>query len=112
MTNKLNKLEDFLKIKFKNKELLLRSVTHKSFNSVNNYEKLEFLGDRILGLTISKKLIELFPNAKVGILDKKLASLVNKNICYRIGKLLRLDDFILIGNSNKNISRIEKKNHI
>ena len=109
MINKLNKLENFLKIKFKNKELLLRSVTHKSFNSKNNYEKLEFLGDRILGLTISKKLIELFPNAKVGILDKKLASLVNKNICYKIGKLLRLDDFILIGNSNKKISRIEKK---
>jgi len=105
----LSKLEELLKIKFKNKKLLLQSITHKSFNSEINYEKLEFLGDRILGLTISKKLIELYPNAKVGILDKKLASLVNKNMCYQIGKLLKLDNFILIGNSNKKILKIEKK---
>ena len=109
MTNKLNKLEKFLKIKFKNKDLLLQSITHKSFDSESNYEKLEFLGDRIIGLTISKKLIELFPKAKVGMLDKKLASLVNKNMCYNVGKLLKLDDFILIGNSNKKVIKIENK---
>ena len=53
-------------------------MTHKSFNKENNYEKLEFLGDRVLGLIISKKLIEIYPNEKEGILDKKFASLVNK----------------------------------
>ena len=109
MLNKVSKLEEFLDIKFKNKELLLKSITHKSFNSEINYEKLEFVGDRVLGLTISTKLLELNPNVKVGILDKKLASLVNKNICYQIGKLLRLDDFILVGNSNKKKLKIEKK---
>ena len=78
MPNYLNKLEKKINIKFKNIKLLLRSLTHKSHDPIDNYEKLEFLGDRILGLTISSKLLEMYPKDKVGSLDKKLSSLVNK----------------------------------
>ena len=39
---------------FRNKNLLIRALTHKSFNKVNNNEKLEFLGDRVLGLIMAK----------------------------------------------------------
>ena len=74
----LNKLEKKINIKFKNKNLLRQSFIHKSFDRDNNNEKLEFLGDRVLGLVISKKLLEIYPDEKEGILDKKLASLVNK----------------------------------
>ena len=109
MKKNLLKLQEKLKLKFKNIDLLERSITHKSFNSTNNYEKLEFLGDRVLGLTISKKLFDLYPNEKEGILDKKLSSLVNKNKCFEIGKSLKLQDFILIGNTKKKLSIIEKK---
>ena len=109
MENKLKKLEDHLKINFKDKKLLLQAITHKSFNSNINYEKLEFLGDRVLGLTISEKLIELYPNEKVGALDKKLASLINKNKCCEVGKILNLHRFIVIGNSNKKILKVENK---
>tara|TARA_B100000686_G_C16656445_1_gene898473 strand:+ start:957 stop:1277 length:321 start_codon:yes stop_codon:yes gene_type:complete len=98
---KINKLENNLKIRFKNKDLLLNAITHKSYDQNKNYEKLEFLGDRVLGLVISLKLFELYPDQKVGFLDKKLASLVNKNKCFEVGKILELDDFILIGNSSK-----------
>ena len=49
-------LEKKLKINFKNKNLLVKSLTHKSFNNIDNNEKLEFLGDRVLGLVIAKKL--------------------------------------------------------
>ena len=101
MKNKIVKLQSNLNLKFKDKNLLIKSMTHKSFSSYYNYEKLEFLGDRVLGLVISKKLLELFPDEKEGILDKKLASLVNKNICYEIGINLKLDKFVLIGNSKK-----------
>ena len=74
-------------------------MTHKSFDKINNYEKLEFLGDRVLGLCISKKLLEIFPNQKEGILDKKLASLVNKNKCFEIGQIhLKSDKIMVIGN--------------
>jgi len=63
----------------------------------------------VLGLVISKKLLEKYPNDKEGSLDKKLASLVNKKKCLEIAKSINLDQFILVGNSKKNITNIEDK---
>ena len=104
-----SKLQNSLKIKFKNLNTLKKCLTHKSHDAVENYEKLEFLGDRVLGLIISKKLIELYPSEKEGILDKKFASLVNKNRCGEIGTKLKLHDYILVGNLNKKNKTIESK---
>ena len=107
---KLNKLQKKIGISFKDDNLLIQSLTHKSFDTKNNYEKLEFLGDRVLGFVISKKLLELYPNEKVGMIDKKLANLVNKNKCFEIGKELELDNYILTGNTEKKKKvNIEKK---
>ncbi len=108
MESFLFKLQKSIKVKFKNIELLKKAITHKSFDSINNYEKLEFLGDRLLGLIISKKLLSMYPDVKEGLLDKKLASLVNKEKCYEVGTKLKLDEFILIGN-NKKSSKVEIK---
>ena len=96
-----NLLEKKINIEFKDKNKLTKSLTHKSFNSKENNEKLEFLGDRVLGLVISKKLLELYPKEKEGVLDKKFASLVNKNTCLQIAKKINLDKFILTLNSEK-----------
>ena len=96
-----NLLEKKIKITFKDKNKLIKSLTHKSFNPKENNEKLEFLGDRVLGLIISKKLLELYPNEKEGILDKKFASLVNKNTCLKIAKKINLEKFIITLNSEK-----------
>jgi len=109
MEEKIKNLQKILDIKFSNINLLIQAITHKSYNSKKNYEILEFLGDRILGLTISDKLVDLYPNHKVGILDKKFANLVNKNVCYEIGNKLKLSNFILIGNSKKKTIKVEKK---
>ncbi len=109
MEENIKKLQKILKINFKNTNLIKQAITHKSFNTKQNYEKLEFLGDRVLGLIISKKLIQLYTNEKVGILDKKLASLVNKNICYKIGSKLNLKKFILVGNKNTLKANIQSK---
>ncbi len=108
MSDKLNILQKKINIKFKNLDYLKRSITHKSYDPLNNYEKLEFLGDRILGFVISKKLIELYPDEKEGLLDKKLASLVNKNQCLEVAKLIGLEKFILIGNNNYK-NKVENK---
>jgi dsRNA-specific ribonuclease len=105
----INKLQKILKVKFKKLDLLKQAITHKSYNSNINYEILEFLGDRILGLTISNKLIELYPDEKVGILDKRFSNLVNKNTCYQIGIKLKLNEFVLIGNSKKKALKVENK---
>jgi len=94
-------LEKKLKINFKNKSLLKKSLTHKSFNKIDNNEKIEFLGDRVLGLVIAKKLLDLYPNEKEGILDKKFASLVNKNTCLDIAKKIELEKYILTFDQNK-----------
>ena len=80
-------LEKKLKIFFKDKSLLIKSLTHKSFDKINNYEKVEFLGDRVLGLVIAKKLLEIYPDEK-RILDKKFASLVNKKLVLKLQNIL------------------------
>ena len=108
MTNFLKELQKKIKIKFKTVSNLKKAITHKSYDSINNYEKLEFLGDRVLGLVISKKLLEIYPNDNEGTLDKKLASLVNKNRCQDIGKNLNLDKYIILG-YKKNNSKVESK---
>ena len=110
MINKILKFQSKLNMKFKNKTDN-KIFNSKSYSSINNYEKLEFLGDRVLGLIISKKLLELFPDEKEGILDKKLASLVNKNICFEIGNNLNLDKYVLIGSSKKDMNTALKKNN-
>ena len=109
MNFELNKLEKIINVKFKNQKLLKKCLTHKSFNSHDSNEKLEFLGDRVLGLIISKKLLEKYPKDTEGSLDKKLASLVNKKKCLEIAKSISLDEFILVGNSKKKIYKIEDK---
>jgi len=109
MDTNLIKLEKKINIKFKKTYLLVKSLTHKSYDSYNNNEKLEFLGDRVLGLVISKKLLETYPDDKEGVLDKKLASLVNKKKCLDVAKTLDLGKFILVGNSKKKIIKIENK---
>ena len=108
MSDKLHTLQKKINIKFKSINYLKKAITHKSYDPLNNYEKLEFLGDRVLGLVISKKLIELYPDQKEGVLDKRLASLVNKNRCLEVAKNIGLEKFILIGNKS-NKSKIENK---
>ena len=108
MRDKLAKLQKKINVKFKNLNYLKKSITHKSYDVINNYEKLEFLGDRILGFVISKKLIELYPDQKEGILDKKLSSLVNKNKCLEVAKIIGLEKFILVGNKSAK-TKVENK---
>ena len=102
-------LQKKIKVNFRNKDLLIRSLTHKSFDRENNNEKVEFLGDRVLGLVIAKKLLEIYPNEREGILDKKFASLVNKKTCLEIAKKIELHKYILTLNAEKKRSNIEDK---
>tara|TARA_B100001121_G_scaffold250002_1_gene225797 strand:+ start:280 stop:948 length:669 start_codon:yes stop_codon:yes gene_type:complete len=102
-------LEKKIKINFKNKDLLIKSLTHKSFNKEDNNEKIEFLGDRVLGLVMAKKLLEIYPNEKEGILDKKFASLVNKKTCLHIANNLNLRKYIITLNVKDKKNSIEDK---
>ena len=109
MSINVSALEKKIGINFKNKNILIRSLTHKSFNSKDNNEKLEFLGDRVLGLIISKKLLEIFPNDREGVLDKKLASLVNRKKCCEISKNFNLENYLITGNVKSKKNKIEDR---
>ena len=109
MKKNFQSLEKKINIKFKDTNLLTQSLTHKSYNSLKNNEKIEFLGDRVLGLVIAKKLLEIYPNEKEGILDKKFASLVNKRTCLEIAKNINLEKYILTFNPNNKKIKIEDK---
>ena len=102
-------LEKKIKVNFRNKKLLMKSLTHKSFDKENNYEKVEFLGDRVLGLVMAKKLLEIYPDEKEGVLDKKFASLVNKKTCLEIAKKLDLHKYILTFNTKGKNNLVEDK---
>jgi len=102
-------LEKKLKLKFSDPKILIQSLTHKSYDSKNNNEKVEFLGDRVLGLIIATKLLEIYPEEKEGILDKKFASLVNKRKCLEIAKKIELEKYIFFFNPKNKKIIIEDK---
>lgn len=103
--NNINQIEKILGIKFSNKILLEQAFTHKSksINIGRNNERLEFLGDRVLGLVIADYLNDKYPKDSEGVLDKKLASLVNKETCSKTISNLKIDQFL-------NLSIAQKKN--
>jgi len=109
MNLNITKFEKRLKVKIKNKSLLMQALTHKSANKKINNEKLEFLGDRVIGLILSKKLIDLYPKEDEGILDKKFAKLVNRKTCASISWNVGLKDFLIMGNTKKKVSIKDEK---
>ena len=64
MNKSLKELEQIIQYSFTDKTLLHKALTHKSFDNKINNEKLEFLGDRVLGLIISTELLNKYPNEK------------------------------------------------
>lgn len=96
----LNKLEKQINYKFKNIALLEEALTHSSFqknnlkNKKKNYERLEFLGDRVLGLVLSEYVYITFPTAKEGILDSYFQKFANQDNLFKYAKKINLSVFI------------------
>ena len=107
--NNIFKHKKFLNINFKDKSLIESALTHKSANQKKNNEKLEFLGDRVLGLVLSKKLYELYPDVAEGVLDKRFANLVKRKTCCEVAWDLGLQNFIVTGIQNHNITKNDEK---
>jgi len=101
MTNSLENLEKKLGYSFNKKDLLKKALTHISKSNENN-ETLEFLGDSVINLSISDLIIENFPNDDEGILSLIRSKLVSRETLNNIGKEIKLDEFIICGESFKN----------
>jgi ribonuclease-3 len=89
-------LEKCLDYQFKNKNLIVEALTHKSFKKPYNNERLEFLGDAVLNLIVGEYLYNKFPNSNEGELSKIRASLVNENGFTKLAKDIKLGDYIYI----------------
>ena len=89
---------------FKDKSLLKTSLTHPSFSKKNNYERLEFLGDRVLGLIISNEIFNIYSDDSEGNLAKKISFLVCKNTLIKIADKLMLENYFIISKNIKKTS--------
>ena len=96
MAEKLKELEKRLGYSFKEKALLREALTHPSYGFPHN-ERLEFLGDSVLGVCISHLLFEAFPSAKEGELSKRRAHLVKEETLFEISHKLGLFEFLRLG---------------
>ena len=97
-------LEQRIGYGFRDKALLERALTHISALSggatrVNSYQRLEFLGDHVLGLVISDMLYRAFPRANEGELSRRLADLVRKETCAEVARAMDLGSALKLGNS-------------
>lgn len=99
MVKPIEELETILEYKFKSPDLLKTALTHSSTGQKQNYERLEFLGDRVLGLVIASLLFQKFPDEKEGDLAKRLASLVQGRTIANLSARLSLANFILLSDS-------------
>lgn len=94
--------EQLINYVFKNKKLLNQALTHSSSTTDihKNYERLEFLGDRILGVGVAKMLYEKFPDEPEGSLSQRHTALVCKEAVSEVVKNLGLDNYIIIANED------------
>lgn len=81
---------------FNDQELLRRALTHRSFQKQNN-ERLEFLGDSILGFIVAESLYHQFPRAPEGDLTKMRARLVRQSTLADLARKLGISDFLILG---------------
>lgn len=99
MTDGIAAFEQLLGHTFKDRGLLTRALTHASANSPASNERLEFLGDRVLGLVIAERLHTLYPDDAEGTLALKLNALVRSEACARAAENARLADYLILANS-------------
>ncbi len=99
-------LEGRIGYKFADKTLLERALTHISALSggsrTNSYQRLEFLGDHVLGLVISDMLYGMFPRANEGELSRRLSDLVRKETCAEVARAMDLGPVLKLGSSESN----------
>ncbi len=101
-----SRLADLIGHSFTNEKRLELALTHSSarVSGKGNYERLEFLGDRVLGLIIAELLFSLFPSAKEGELSVRLNQLVSAETCAAVADELQLHQFIKTGADIKTLT--------
>jgi ribonuclease-3 len=97
----MDKLEQAIGHNFRDQEQLKNALTHSSTGHSANYERLEFLGDRVLGLVIAQILFEKFPAETEGDLAKRLAALVQGEMLGEIAREINLGAYIVFSDAER-----------
>lgn len=97
-----SQLEKRLDYTFKEKQLIIEALTHKSYKKPYNNERLEFLGDAVLDLIVGEYLFSKFPNSNEGTLSKIRASLVNESGFTLLAKSIDLGNYIFLSSAEEN----------
>ena len=107
---KVDEFEKKINYKFKNKSLIDLAFTHSSFkNKINkNYERLEFLGDRVLSLVISEDLFLKYSNENEGALSKRLSDLVSKQKLLEVANEISINEMLKIDQFEKRNLKLKK----
>lgn len=94
----MKRLQQILHYDFKDESLLHKAITHSSIDSKvdANYERLEFLGDRVLGVAVASLLYRLFPAEPEGNLSQRFVGLVCKETVAEVALRLELDKFMRV----------------
>ena len=111
-SDSLSPIENKINYLFHNRDYLVQAFTHKSISASprGNYERLEFLGDAVIDIIISRELMREFPEGDEGLLTQRRASLVRKSFLAQISTMLDLLNHINIESSvNMNIEKIAEK---
>ena len=103
-------LEKKIGHRFHDSSLLQSALTHSSSGQRSNYERLEFLGDRVLGLIIAQALFQKFPEENEGDLAKRLAALVQGSMLATIASAIQLGDHILLSDAEKSAGGAANEN--
>lgn len=109
MVKPLENLEKQIGYSFKNRDLLRVALTHSSTGESENYERLEFLGDRVLGLVIASVLFEKFPDEKEGDMAKRLAALVQGQTLAELSVRISLGDYINFSDAERDSGGAENE---
>lgn len=112
---KIQELESVLGYRFLNRDFLVEAVTHRSFVNeskgavTRDNQRLEFFGDAVLGLLVSKRLLERFPTMGEGDLSRLRASLVDEPALAVVADKMRLGTFLLLGRGEEKTGGRKKR---
>lgn len=107
---RISELEQKLSVTFRNKDLLRQAMTHASSEGDSNYERLEFLGDRVLGLVIADLLYDTFPAEPEGSLAKRFAALVQGTKLAEIARDINLNEDLILSEAERNAGGADNDN--
>ena len=93
----MGELERRLGHRFTSPDLLRQALTHPSVGGGINYQRLEFLGDRVLGVIVAEALFKVFGGSKEGGLARRFASLVKRDTLAGVARDVGLDEYLLLG---------------